>query len=104
MRQPVPQGFNAFAYVVEGEGMFGVPPTPAKRAEMVMFGAQGDAVEIANSGAKPLSALLIAGKPLNEPMSRYGPFVMNTREDILKAIDDYNNGRLGQIPATVKRS
>jgi len=49
------------------------------------------------SDAKPLDVLLIAGVPLNEPVVRYGPFVMNTEAEIIQAIVDYRNGRMGSI-------
>jgi hypothetical protein len=45
----------------------------------------------------PLKALLIGGVPLQEPVARYGPFVMNTRQEILQAFDDYQSGKLGEI-------
>lgn len=47
-------------------------------------------------GQYPLQVMLLAAKPLNEPVARYGPFVMNTREEIIEAVNDYNAGRLVQ--------
>jgi redox-sensitive bicupin YhaK (pirin superfamily) len=97
--QPVPQGYNAFAYVVDGEGLFGAEVERARDGQMVMFAADGDEVMIenpANAGA-PLDVLLIAGIPLNEPVARYGPFVMNTEGEIRQAIEDYRQGRMGAI-------
>ena len=66
---------------------------------MVIFAQDGKEVAIKNSAeAKlPLDVLLIAGIPLNEPVVRYGPFVMNTEAEIVQAIDDYRNGRMGSI-------
>jgi hypothetical protein len=96
--QPVPQGFNAFAYVVEGEGMFGADGTRATKQQAVLFGNDGNEVVIKALEAKsPLDVLLIAGQPLNEPVARYGPFVMNSEEEIRQAIDDYRSGRMGRI-------
>ncbi len=97
--QPVPADYNGFAYVVSGAGNFGRDAEQAVRGQMVMFVQEGEAVRIENSaGARePLSVLLIAGVPLNEPIARYGPFVMNTREEIHQAVDDYRNGRMGEI-------
>lgn len=102
--QSVPDEYNAFAYVVEGEGLFGVDAEAAGRGKMVMFARDGDAVTIANSpdAKSPLSVLLIGGVPLNEPVARYGPFVMNTREEIYEAIEDYQSGRMGQIGMSTK--
>jgi redox-sensitive bicupin YhaK (pirin superfamily) len=97
--QPVPQGYNAFAYVVDGEGAFGADGERAARAQMVTFAADGDEVMIANPGnsGESLELLLIAGVPLNEPVARYGPFVMNTEEEIYQAVEDYRSGRMGAI-------
>jgi redox-sensitive bicupin YhaK (pirin superfamily) len=96
--QPVPQGFNAFAYVVEGEGVFGADEKRAAKQQVVLFGNDGDEVVIKAPEAKsPLDVLLIAGQPLNKPVARYGPFVMNSEEEIHQAIDDYRNGRMGRI-------
>jgi redox-sensitive bicupin YhaK (pirin superfamily) len=66
---------------------------------MIMFAPDGDSVRIENpADAKAtLEVLVIAGVPLNEPIARYGPFVMNTEAEILQAITDYQAGRLGEI-------
>ena len=97
--QQVPAGYNAFADVVEAEGLFGAELERAKRGQMVLFAQDGDEVRIENpADAKAtVDALLIAGLPLNEPVVRYGPFVMNTREEILEAIQDYQLGKMGAI-------
>jgi quercetin 2,3-dioxygenase len=97
--QPVPRGYNAFAYVVDGEGLFGAEGERAGDGQMVMFAADGDEVRIENpaDAGAPLDFLLIAGVPLNEPVARYGPFVMNTEGEIRQAIEDYRLGRMGAI-------
>jgi len=95
--QPVPRGYNAFAYIVDGEGRFGAEGERASARQMVMFATDGDEVSIANESSGPLDVLLIAGVPLNEPIARYGPFVMNTREEIYQAVEDYRSGRMGEI-------
>jgi hypothetical protein len=84
---------------VSGAGTFGPENERAVRGQMVMFAQDGDVVEIENSGAatEPLNLLLIGGVPLNEPVARYGPFVMNTREEIYQAVEDYQSGRMGEI-------
>jgi redox-sensitive bicupin YhaK (pirin superfamily) len=97
--QPVPKEYNAFAYVLEGAGLFGAERERGDDGQMVLFAQDGTEVTIANSvdAEKPLDLLLIAGIPLNEPVVRYGPFVMNTEAEILQAIEDYRNGRMGRI-------
>jgi redox-sensitive bicupin YhaK (pirin superfamily) len=97
--QPVPKEYNAFAYVLDGEGLFGADKDRAGDGQMVLFAQDGEEVAIANpSDAKsPLDVLVIAGVPLNEPVVRYGPFVMNTEAEIAQAIEDYRNGRMGKI-------
>ena len=97
--QPSPQEYNAFAYVVEGEGLFGAESERAGDGQMVLFGQDGDEVTIQNrvDAKATLEVLLIAGIPLNEPVARYGPFVMNTESEIRQAIEDYRQGKMGAI-------
>ena len=97
--QQVPGSHNTFAYVVEGEGFFGRDSEPAGDGQMILFAQDGDEVRIENpSDAKTtLEVLLIAGVPLDEPVERYGPFVMNTEAEIRQAIEDYQRGRMGAI-------
>lgn len=97
--QPVPREYNAFAYVVTGEGVFGENERSASEGQMVIFAQDGDQVSIfapERTGSK-LDVLLIAGVPLGEQVVRYGPFVMNTREEIHEAIEDFRSGRMGSI-------
>ncbi len=94
-RQPLQRGHTAFAYVFEGEavvdGPSGRPATPISSPALAVLG-DGDLVSIrAHSG--PTRLVLGAGKPLHEPVARYGPFVMNTREEILQALEDLRTGR-----------
>jgi hypothetical protein len=97
--QLVPHNYNAFAYVVDGAGLFGAEGERGADGQMVMFASDGDEVRIENSAdAKTtLEVLLIAGVPLNEPIARYGPFVMNTEAEIHQAFEDYRRGRMGAI-------
>lgn len=97
LEQPAPSEYNVFAYVVEGEGTFGSSRRPARRHEMVQFAADGDAVRIEAAAGATLRVLLIGGVPLNEPVARYGPFVMNSRAELVQAFEDYQAGRLGEI-------
>lgn len=91
--QPVPAEYNVFAYVVEGAGVFG--GKKAGRGQVVAFNRDGDSVLV--EAEKDTSVLLIGGVPLNEPVARYGPFVMNTPEEIQQAIEDYSQGKMGVI-------
>jgi len=97
--QGVPHAFNAFAYVVDGAGLFGAEGERGTDGQMVMFAPDGDEVRIENpaDANATLEVLLIAGVPLNEPIARYGPFVMNTETEIHQAFDDYRRGRMGAI-------
>jgi len=99
--QQVPRDYNAFAYVVDGAGLFGAEGERGVDGQMVMFAPDGDEVRIENpaDADATLDVLLIAGVPLNEPIARYGPFVMNTEEEIHQAFEDYNHGRMGAINA-----
>ena len=98
-KQQVPQDYNAFAYVVDGAGLFGADSERGADGQMVMFAPDGDKVRIENppDAKTTLEVLLIAGAPLNEPIARYGPFVMNTEAEIHQAFDDYRRGRMGAI-------
>lgn len=97
--QPVSSEYNAFAYVIEGAGRFGEEREGAGDGQMIMFATDGDEIVIENpaGGNAILDLLLIAGVPLNEPVARYGPFVMNTQQEIQQAFEDYRLGRMGAI-------
>jgi redox-sensitive bicupin YhaK (pirin superfamily) len=85
---PAPRGQNAFAYAFEGTPRIGGEPVP--RGHLAILGA-GDGVEVTGPGR----VLLLSGTPLREPVARHGPFVMNTREQIAQAFDDFRAGRFG---------
>ena len=95
--QSVPKEFNAFAYVVEGKGVFGSEKRAARRHDLVRFRNDGDEISLEADASTKLRALLIAGAPLHEPVARYGPFVMNTRQELIQAFEDFQSGRLGEI-------
>jgi redox-sensitive bicupin YhaK (pirin superfamily) len=95
--QRVPPDYNTFAYVIDGEGVFSTSDGTAAAGHLVLFENGGDQVSIAATEGTSLQVLLIAGMPLREPVVRYGPFVMNTREEIAQAIEDYQKGRMGNI-------
>jgi redox-sensitive bicupin YhaK (pirin superfamily) len=103
MKLPWRPDFNALAYVLAGKGYAGEERRPVHTGQLVVFGP-GDYVDVAadrsQEVASPnLEVLLLGGLPIREPVVHYGPFVMNTREEIVKAMEDYQAGRLGQIPA-----
>jgi len=97
--QALPGNYNAFAYVISGAGEFGAEPKQGSAHQMVIFGNDGPSVRIKNAedSKQALELLLLAGVPLNEPVVRYGPFVMNTEEEIHQAIRDYQSGKMGEI-------
>ena len=97
--QSVPENYNAFAYVIDGEGLFGKDKTAVGEKKLIVFENDGEIISIRESdnAKSPLDVLLIAGMPLNEPIVQYGPFVMNTREEMDKTLEDFRNGRIGKI-------
>ena len=91
-RQPVPAGHAVFAYLFEGEARFGgAKASPVAAPRLVLFG-DGEFF-VARAGEKPARFLLAAAKPWNEPIARYGPFVMNTRQEIEDTLRDLRSGK-----------
>jgi redox-sensitive bicupin YhaK (pirin superfamily) len=101
--QPVPKEYNTFAYVIGGQGVFGINNNQKEvhRGQIVIFERNGEQVEVkASKDTKsPFDILLVGGIPINEPIVRYGPFVMNTKEEVYQAIEDYRSGLMGTIRA-----
>src|SRR5262249_31927685 len=93
--QPVSPDFNAFAYVIQGPARFG--GDVVQRGNMVAFKKDGDDIRIEAPRERSARVFLIGGRPLGEPIARYGPFVMNTRQEIYDAFEDYRSGRMGAI-------
>jgi hypothetical protein len=96
--------FNALVYALGGVGSVGPDATPLRSGQLAVLGP-GDAVRIEggprqDSRTPTFDVLLLGGRPIGEPVVQYGPFVMNTREEILQAITDYQSGKMGSIPAT----
>jgi redox-sensitive bicupin YhaK (pirin superfamily) len=90
--QPLPAGHNAFVYVYRGAVTIAGQAVPVQR--MAILANEGDGLRI--EASEDAKALLIAGRPLREPIVQYGPFVMNTKEEIYQAVEDYREGRLGE--------
>ncbi|KAK1642312.1 hypothetical protein QYE76_060117 [Lolium multiflorum] len=101
LHQPIPAGWNAFVYIIEGEGAFGrEKATPTAAHHCLVLGADGDGLSVWNRSGAPLRFALAAGQPLKEPVVQHGPFVMNTRAEIQQAMEDYYHGRNGFEKAT----
>jgi hypothetical protein len=103
LRLPWRSDFNALVYVLNGKGVFGVQRRPAGMGQLVVFGA-GEQITISadpiqESRSPELDVLILGGKPIGEPVAMYGPFVMNTRNELIQAYEDFQAGRLGTIPA-----
>lgn len=90
---PWPEDFNALVYVLSGRGTVGAEKRPLEEGRLAVFG-HGSAVTM--QADTTWDVLVLGGLPLNEPVARYGPFVMNTRREILDAIEDFQAGRLGR--------
>ena len=96
--------FNALVYVLSGRGTVGPESRPLDEGELAVFGP-GDALTMRAADSQPSASkngweiLVLGGQPLHEPVARYGPFVMNTRAEIIQAVEDFNAGRMGTIPA-----
>jgi redox-sensitive bicupin YhaK (pirin superfamily) len=100
---PWPARFNALVYALAGRGTVGTDARPLRTGQLAALGA-GDAITITadeaqESRAANLEVLVLGGEPIREPVAWYGPFVMNTREELAQAVEDYRAGKLGTIPA-----
>src|SRR6266545_820917 len=103
LRLPWRPDFNALVYVLAGSGSVGTQRRPVRMGQLAVYGP-GDVVTVSanasqESRSPQLDVLVLGGLPIREPVAAYGPFVMNTREELLRAFEDYQAGRLGTIPA-----
>jgi quercetin 2,3-dioxygenase len=94
---------NALIYVMNGQGTVGGGGRPIGTGQLVVLGA-GDAISVAaaagqESRSPTLDVLILGGRPIHQPVAWLGPFVMNTRDEVMQAVADYQAGRLGSIPA-----
>jgi redox-sensitive bicupin YhaK (pirin superfamily) len=95
IEQPVERGWTATAYVFGGTGRTGT--RELARGDYAVFADDSDTIVVENAGTEPLDVLLLCARPIGEPMVRYGPFVMNSVEEIQRAFDDFRAGRFGEI-------
>ncbi|ATQ77612.1 hypothetical protein CR152_26235 [Massilia violaceinigra] len=91
--QVLPPGHNAFVYVFRGQVLIDDKPVPVSRMAILANDPQADGVRI--MAAQDSRLILIAGRPLNEPIAQYGPFVMNTQAEVFQAVEDFRAGRFG---------
>ena len=97
-----PREYNALVYVLSGRGTVGPIGHPIQQGQLAVLGpgdritVAADASQDSNRGA--LEVLLLGGKPIREPVFHYGPFVMNSKSEVIQALDDFNAGRFGTIP------
>jgi len=100
---PWRRDYNALVYVLAGEGTVGTSGRPVHTGQLAVFG-DGDTVVVGaaahqESRTPDLDVLVLGGRPIGEPVVAYGPFVMNTRAEIVQAMEDYQRGALGTVPA-----
>ncbi len=100
---PWDPSFNALLYVLAGDGAVGAERRPIGTGQLAVFGP-GDAIRVEaaplQEGRHPaMDVLVLGGRPIGEPVAWYGPFVMNTRDELVQAFEDYQAGKLGSIPA-----
>ena len=100
----IPADHNIGVYAFASHGSVGEPAVPLAQAQFaILTPGEGDLLvrgpRPTTHDVQPLEVLVLSGRPLHEPIARYGPFVMNTREELVEAVEDYNAGRFGTIPA-----
>ncbi|MEU4823343.1 pirin family protein [Actinomadura sp. NPDC023710] len=107
---PWPRDFNALVYVLSGRGTAGVEEAALDEGQLAVFAGshhkgEGDGLVVRAADSQPTASaagweiLVLGGLPIREPIARYGPFVMNTRDEIVQAFEDFQAGRMGTVPA-----
>lgn len=96
VRLPVPEGYNAFIYLLDGG--LNIAGKPVKAKDLVWLANDGGYVE--TEALENTRAILLAGEPINEPVATYGPFVMNSQAEVLQAVRDYQMGKMGVLNET----
>lgn len=104
---PWPAGYNGLVYVLSGRGTVGDEDRALREGQLAVLGA-GEWVTVAADEAQDahrptMEVLFLGGKPIREPVVQYGPFVMNSRSEIIEAFEDFKAGRLGSVPADAIR-
>jgi redox-sensitive bicupin YhaK (pirin superfamily) len=99
---PWPRDYNALVYVLSGRGTVGPIGHPIAQGQLAVLGP-GDRITVGadtgqDANRPAMEVLLLGGKPIREPVFQYGPFVMNSKSEIIQAMDDFNAGRFGAIP------
>ena len=94
---------NALVYTLAGRGSVGAARRPISMGQLAVFG-DGDTITIAadqtqETRSPTMDVLILGGQPIREPVAMYGPFVMNTKAEVMQAFEDYQPGRLGSLPA-----
>ncbi len=97
LQQTLPSSHNAFAYVIEGEVLFGDDLVPVARQSLAVFSRSLDQVAVRARSEAGARFLMFAGRPINEPVARRGPFVMNTEDELRQAYSDYQSGALTRL-------
>ncbi|WP_431234561.1 pirin family protein [Mycolicibacterium psychrotolerans] len=99
---PWPRNYNALVYVLSGRGTVGPIGHPVEQGQLAVLGP-GDRITVAAAAAQDsnrpaMEVLLLGGKPIREPVFHYGPFVMNSKSEVIQALEDFNAGRFGTVP------
>jgi redox-sensitive bicupin YhaK (pirin superfamily) len=94
--------FNALAYVLSGDGAVGPAGNPIRQGQLAMLGS-GDRITVSaaaqqDSHRPTMEVLILGGQPIREPVFQYGPFVMNSKSEVVQALEDFNAGRFGNVP------
>ncbi|MFC7241157.1 pirin family protein [Catellatospora aurea] len=108
LRLPWRPDFNALVYTLAGSGSVGAEKRPVKLGDLAVYGA-GDVITVEadasqeSRNAAGMDVLILGGLPIREPVMAYGPFVMNTKAELIQAFEDYQAGKLGVIPSEPRR-